>query len=180
MNVTPIRAMNQKVISGAVIFLVGVAINIYNNSHSFERGSYHISLFGIVFGLIIMISALADEKRSKEKKELMERASLGQVTREDWLARGAESFHLHEYDDALKSFDMALKMDPNYADAWINKGSALHELGMYRDAIAAYDQATRIEPQNANAWKRMGYALKKLDRNSEAKEAFSRAEELGN
>ena len=172
--------MNQKVISGAAIFLVGVAINIYNNSHAIERGAYRISLFAIVFGLITIISALADEKRSKEKKELMERASLGQVTREDWLARGAESFHLHEYDDALKSFDLALKMDPNYADAWINKGSALHELGMYRDAIAAYDQATRIEPQNANAWKRMGYALKKLDRNSEAKEAFSRAEELGN
>lgn len=165
--------MNEKVISGAVIFLVGVAINIYNNSHD-------ISLFAIVSGLIIMISALADEKRAKEKKELMERASLGQVTREDWLARGAESFHLHEYDDAVKSFALALKIDPNYADAWINKGSALHELGMYRDAIAAYDQAIRIEPQNANAWKRMGYALKKLDRNSEAKEAFSRAEELGN
>ena len=172
--------MNQKVISGAVIFLVGVAINIYNNSHAMGSGSYRISLFAIVSGLIIVISALSYKKRLKEKKELMERASLGQVTPEDWLARGAESFHLHEYDDALKSFDMALKMDPNYADAWINKGSALHELGMYNDAIAAYDQAIRVEPQNANAWKRMGYALKKLDRNSEAKEAFSKAEELGN
>jgi len=168
------------VISGAVIFLVGVAINIYNNSHAIERGGYRISLFAIVSGLIIMISALADEKRAKEKNEFMERASLGQVSREDWLARGAESFHLHEYDEALKSFDMALKMDPKYVDAWINKGSALHELGMYGDAIAAYDQAIRIEPQNANAWRRMGYALKKLDRNSEAKEAFSKAEEVGN
>lgn len=171
--------MNQKAIYGAVIFLVGVAINIYHNSHAIESGNYHISLFGIIFGLIIMISALADEKRSREKKEFMEKASLGQVSREDWLARGAESFHLHEYDEALKSFDMALKMDPKYVDAWINKGSALHELGMYDDAIAAYDQAIRIEPQNANAWRRMGFALKKLDLDSEAKEAFSKAEELG-
>jgi len=171
--------MNHKAIYGAMIFLVAVAINIYNNSHAMERGSYHISLFGIVFGLIIMISALADEKRSKEKKELMERASLGQATREEWLVRGAESFHMHEYDEALSSFDMALKLDPNYADAWINKGSALYELGMYHDAIAAYDQAIRINPQSSNAWRRKGYALKKLDLDKEAKEAFSRAEELG-
>lgn len=172
--------MNQRVISGALIFLVGVAVNIYNNSHAMGRGAYRISLFGIVFGLMIIISALAEKKRSKETKEFLEKASLGQVTREDWLVRGAESFHFQEYDEAVKSFDMALKMDPNYADAWINKGSALYELGMYGDAIDAYDQAIRIEPQNANAWKRMGYALKKLDRNGEAKEAFSRAEELEN
>ena len=171
--------MNKKLISGAAICLIGVAMNIYHNTTANGMGCYKISVGAILVGLGIILNTLVDEKRSRENREFMEKATWRRVAPEDWLLKGVDSFRFQEYGEAIHSFDEALKIDPDYADAWINKGSAFHELGMYREAIAAYDQVIRIQPQNASAWKRKGFAFKKLDQNADATIAFSKAEELG-
>ena len=39
-----------------------------------------------------------------------------------------------KYDEAIKAYDAAIKLDPNYAAAWNDKGIALDESGKYEDA----------------------------------------------
>ena len=42
-----------------------------------------------------------------------------------------------KYDEAIKAFDEAIRLDPNLAGAWNNKGVALNSQGNYDEAIKA-------------------------------------------
>ena len=50
------------------------------------------------------------------------------------------------FNEAIKSFDRALAMDPNYKEALGNKGTALSNLGRYADAIKYLDRALATDP----------------------------------
>ncbi len=171
--------MNDTIRFGAVLCIGGVLFTAYSYFSAGDGDTFTIWWGVVVVGLGSMVKGFANEKQDKELSELKERTYLGQATKEDWNNSGTEFFALENYDEALKSFDMAIKMDPEYADAWVNKGTSLYRLGRYSEAIAAYDEAIRIQPQNANAWKRKGFALKKLGRNTDAADASSKAMELG-
>jgi tetratricopeptide (TPR) repeat protein len=171
--------MNDKIVFGAVLFAGGVLYALYSNFYTNNSNTYYIWVLPEIAGFAILVMGLAEEKQSKEHDEFLKRASLGQATKEDWNKDGNEFFALKNYDDAIKSYDKALELDPEYASAWVNKGSALYKLGLYHDAIADYDKAIRIDPQSALAWNHKGLALKKLGQNSDASNAFAKAKELG-
>jgi Flp pilus assembly protein TadD len=46
-----------------------------------------------------------------------------------------------KYDDAIKAYDEAIRLDPNDATAWYNKGVALEALGKTTEAKAAFAKA---------------------------------------
>ncbi len=46
-----------------------------------------------------------------------------------------------EAEEALASYDQALKLQPDYYLAWVNRGNALADLGRLEEALASYDQA---------------------------------------
>ena len=171
--------MNDKIVFGAVLFAGGVLYALYSNFYTNNSNTYYIWVLPEIAGFAILVMGLAEEKQSKEHDEFLKRASLGQATKEDWNKDGNEFFALKNYDDAIKSYDKALELDPEYASAWVNKGSALYKLGLYHDAIADYDKAIRIDPQSALAWNHKGLALKKLGQNSDASNAFAKAKDLG-
>ncbi|MFA7197844.1 MAG: tetratricopeptide repeat protein [Methanoculleus sp.] len=50
---------------------------------------------------------------------------------------------LSEHDQAIASYDQALRIDPHHADAWFNKGMSLRSIG--RDEEAAQCIARSIE-----------------------------------
>src|SRR3954462_10866607 len=54
-------------------------------------------------------------------------------------------------EDALQSFDRALKIDPNNADIWADKGQLLTELGRHKHALPCNQKAISINPQHGNA-----------------------------
>ena len=54
------------------------------------------------------------------------------------------------------SFDLAIRIDPNYVDAWIKKGYAHFHLGEYTVALSSYDKALEIDLNNAEAWNLKG------------------------
>ena len=61
---------------------------------------------------------------------------------------------LHElkrFDDALASYDRALAVRPDYAEALSNRGNTLHELKRFDDALASYDRALAVRPDYAEA-----------------------------
>ena len=65
------------------------------------------------------------------------------------VTKGTALYYLGKYEEAIATYDKAIEIDPQYADAWNNKGSALGCLGKYEEAIAAYDKAIEIDPQYA-------------------------------
>ena len=61
-----------------------------------------------------------------------------------------------KYDDALRSFEQALKLKPQYADAFYNMGVAYHHQGDREKAIASYRQAIRVKPDYLDAYINLG------------------------
>jgi tetratricopeptide (TPR) repeat protein len=66
--------------------------------------------------------------------------------------KGVALQELKQYDEAIASFDTALSIKSDYAQAWTNKGVALQELKRYDEAIAHYDKALSLKADYAEAW----------------------------
>jgi tetratricopeptide (TPR) repeat protein len=49
-----------------------------------------------------------------------------------------------KYDEAVKAYDEAIKLDPKFAWPWNNKGNALRMLHRNSDAKAAYAKAREL------------------------------------
>ena len=54
-----------------------------------------------------------------------------------------------KYDEALRTFDKAIEIDPQNADAWYLKGMVLDDMGKHDEATQAYDEAIRIDPSKS-------------------------------
>jgi tetratricopeptide (TPR) repeat protein len=96
----------------------------------------------------------------------------GQQTAADWHDKGLALFSQGRIDDALQSFEEAVKLDPNYAKSWYDIGIILGSKGRYVDAIKAYENAIRIDPYNAKSWWGKGAALGILGQYDEAVKAL--------
>jgi tetratricopeptide (TPR) repeat protein len=81
---------------------------------------------------------------------------------EDYLSRGDDFYQSNEYELALKAYDKAIELKPDYAVAWDNKGFVLAKLGRYEEALKACDKAIKLKPDFANPWynKACAYSLK--------------------
>ena len=52
---------------------------------------------------------------------------------------------------ALKSYDRALHLQPNYPDALSNRGATLYELKRHQEALESYDRALVLQPDYPEA-----------------------------
>jgi protein O-GlcNAc transferase len=71
-------------------------------------------------------------------------------------ARGCLQAAMHCYDDALESFDQAVKLQPDLFDAWSNKGGTHYLVGQHQQAVDAFAQGSQLVPGSA------GFRLKRL------------------
>ena len=85
----------------------------------------------------------------------------------DLYNKGINSMSNEKFEDAIRSFELALRLDQKYVDAWIKKGYAHFHLGEYNSAISAYDRALEIDINNVEPWNLKGlayYRLKNYDK----------------
>jgi tetratricopeptide (TPR) repeat protein len=75
---------------------------------------------------------------------------------------------LGKKDTALASYDRAVALRPDYAEAFSNRGVTLHELKRFEEALASYDRALTLRPDYAEAFCNRGLTLHKLKRFEEA------------
>lgn len=97
-----------------------------------------------------------------------------------WYNRGtllAQAFKKHE--EALKSFNQAIKFKDDFYPAWLGKGLALSELKRYNEALSTFDKAKDLEPRDPFVWANRGDVLEQLGRPQEARESYNKAIELG-
>jgi tetratricopeptide (TPR) repeat protein len=82
---------------------------------------------------------------------------------------------LGERETALASFDRALAVRPNHAEALSNRGVTLRELRRFEEALASFHRALKVRPDHVEALSNRGLTLHELRRFKEALTSFDRA-----
>ena len=82
---------------------------------------------------------------------------------------------MKQYNSALMSFDKALTLQPQYADAYLAKGNVFGALKRYNEAITSYDSALALKPDMAEAWLGRGNIFRALGHFKESLVAFDKA-----
>ncbi len=88
-----------------------------------------------------------------ENEEKLWRATLA-VNPASWMAQNNLAIlllHRGETEQAIKHFEEALRLDPNYAEGHYNLGNALFRLGRMDEARAHYERALQLFPEYALA-----------------------------
>ena len=85
---------------------------------------------------------------------------------------------LKKFDAAIASYDEAIQLKPDYADAYSNRGNALKELEQFDAAIADYDKAIQLKPDLADAYSNRGNALQDLKQFDAAIASYDKAIQL--
>jgi tetratricopeptide (TPR) repeat protein/S1-C subfamily serine protease len=121
-----------------------------------------------------------DQKRENDFAKAIESIEIPQdnAPSDRWLDRGNQLWRLLRYQEAEKSFEQAIKLNPNsnfvYL-AWYGKGLALTEQNKYEEAIVAFDKAVRYKPDFYAALKLQALTLRELERFDEALKVVNRA-----
>ncbi|MDP3310931.1 MAG: tetratricopeptide repeat protein, partial [Polaromonas sp.] len=76
------------------------------------------------------------------------------------------------------SYDQALALQPDHAQAYNNRGAALRDLQQYQAALDSYERAIALKPDYADAYNNLGVALGDLGRHPEARASYERACDL--
>lgn len=81
----------------------------------------------------------------------------------------------HDANAAIRCFDKALKLNPNYVEAWVRKGVTLLDIGEDYDAQVCLNKAVKLSPKSFKARYNRGKCLLKLKYYDEAILDFQQA-----
>jgi protein O-GlcNAc transferase len=77
-------------------------------------------------------------------------------------------------DGALRSFDAALAIDPDYVEVLLNSGALLRSLFRHQEALDRFQKILRIDPDHVGALGNCGIMLTEFKRSEEAIALFER------
>ncbi len=115
-----------------------------------------------------------DKKQSTVKKEFVPKLDAKKKdekiknTVEYHYKRGLVLFKINKYEEGVREFDTAIRMDPEMADSYINRGKGLLELKQYEAARRDFEQAVNLEPQDTTGYLYLGMAYYKLGKYRDA------------
>ena len=92
--------------------------------------------------------------------------------------QGAALLRLNRFERAKETFDRALELNPQNADALNGKGVIATKERNYQEALDLYNNAIAIDPNNAGYHINVAIACHLLGRKSDAQNAYQRAIEL--
>lgn len=81
----------------------------------------------------------------------------------------------HDANAAIRCFDKALNLNPNYVEAWVRKGVTLLDIGEDYDAQVCLNKAVKLSPKSFKARYNRGKSLLKLKYYDEAILDFQQA-----
>lgn len=85
-----------------------------------------------LLAILIAVPAYAD-RRSEAKKQV----EFGILVAQKNL-----------WNEAVRSWEKAVEIDPTYSAAWNNLGIAYEQQGKFDDARKSYDKAIKLDPEN--------------------------------
>jgi tetratricopeptide (TPR) repeat protein len=104
-----------------------------------------------------------------------EHMDIKDIQKSDLYKKGISHMSDDKMEDAIRDFDLALRLDPTYVDAWIKKGYSHFHLDEYTVAVSCYDKALQIDVNNAEAWNLKGLAFYRMKNYEKAIQACENA-----
>lgn len=135
-----------------------------------NRGSVYRKLVDYELAQADFNTAIRLQERQQEKNRDTYKASPV-----PYNSLGELNLELKKYNDAIKSFDSAIAIDPRYAEAYNNRGLARHALGQSQSGRSDLDEAIRLDPNSAVYPFNRGVIYLDLESYSEAIRDFTRA-----
>lgn len=122
-----------------------------------------------------------DEPVITEQTAIMMATSLGDVAMaKSLLDQASNQMRQQAWDDAARSFDQALELNPGDADGWAGKAGALMMVKRWTEVMSCCDNALIIKPDHPGAWFNKGICFANgLNNIPEALRCFRKAEQLG-
>jgi tetratricopeptide (TPR) repeat protein len=96
----------------------------------------------------------------------------------EFIRRGTVLFNMQRYDEALKVYEKAIELSPNFADGWVAKGVVFGRLNRLQESIDSLNQAIKLNPNHAGAWATKTIRLYDIGKYPEALESSMKAIEL--
>jgi tetratricopeptide (TPR) repeat protein len=80
-----------------------------------------------------------------------------------------------DFGRALASYNQALRLDPDVAEAWGRLGALHDRLGLRDEAVADFREVVRIQPVQAVAWQNLGLLYRRQGKLEDAAAAYREA-----
>ena len=112
---------------------------------------------------------------SSKKKPSKEKLSVTDIQKYDLYNKGINHMSNEKLSDAIRSFDLALRLDPYFVNGWIKKGYSHFHLSEYTVAISCYDKALDIDINNPEAWNLKGLSYYRMNNLDKAIESCEKA-----
>jgi len=111
--------------------------------------------------------------------DLVARAIRHNQTNPDYFCSlGALLAGCGRFDEAFKSYDLALKLKPDFVEAWTGLGDLLQRQGRVEEALRGYDHALSLDPRQVEAAEKSARLKRALQRFEQAASAYARWVEL--
>ena len=152
-------------------------INSFDKFIALNRNDYNIVDFSLNIGIVMgsISSGIRDEKNNWEMPikedpkntiipQQYEEISSDELDEsESWIKRGNVLLGVKRYEEAIKRYELAIKINPHSCEAWNFRGIALLQLGRYEESIASFDKALEIKPDYQAAQTNRDTAFKELN-----------------
>jgi protein O-GlcNAc transferase len=92
--------------------------------------------------------------------------------------KGACHAGLGQLDVAVKNYEEAISIQPDYAKAHFNLAGSLHDLGQLEAAVKSYKKTLKIAPDYAEAHNNLGNVFKDLEQGDSAVQSYKKALEI--
>ena len=134
-----------------------------------------IYLFSV--NIKIFVGRILGKSDSKEGTDDSSREDVkgSDFAKKDLYKKAVNQMASEKLEEAIHTFDLALRIDSAYVDAWIKKGYCHFHLDDYAQAIASYDRALQVDVSNAEAWNMKGLAYYKMKNYEKAIECCEKA-----
>jgi len=95
-----------------------------------------------------------------------------------FVAKGEKLFEEKKYEDSIKYFDKAIRLNPEDDYSLYSKGICLGFLKRYEEAIDYFNKAIELNPKNESYFACKGFTFATLQRFEEALDSYERAIEI--
>ncbi len=168
------------------VILISTAIPaLCNNARVYQFKVLRQSANFVVISILVILTGLYSAGTIKRNyiwrdsytlwTDTVEKSSDGHIPHNNL---GLVYFKQQRFDEAIKEYTMALKLNPNYAEAHNNLGVAYREKGEINKAIGHYEIAIKLNPDYDSVYNNLGVLYFEIEEIDKAIEHYQTALKL--